>query len=210
MVGVGRNAARLDSAAAEAAGAAGRIERFEADLQQDRGIRDLACRLAERAAPLDVLVHSAGVHGVGPVASTPVEELDREYRTNVRAPYLLTQLLMPLLVKARGQVVFVSSSAVGRAAGGLGAYAASKHAMRGLADALREEVNPDGIRVLTVYPGRTAGPLQEALHAREGRPYDPRRLLQPEDVAGIIVEALSLPRTAEVTDVHIRPLRKPC
>jgi NAD(P)-dependent dehydrogenase (short-subunit alcohol dehydrogenase family) len=175
----------------------------------DEGIRGLASRLAGDAGSIDVLVHGAGVHAVGQVSSLPVEELDRQYRTNVRAPYLLTQLLIPMLESAAGQIVFVSSSAVRRAVAGVGAYAATKHAVRALADALREELNPRGIRVLTVYPGRTAGPMQETLHQLEGRPYRLDRLLQPDDVAAIILNALSLPRSAEVTDIDIRPMLKP-
>jgi NAD(P)-dependent dehydrogenase (short-subunit alcohol dehydrogenase family) len=209
VVGVGRNEPRLQSAAAEADGAAGRIEAFEADLMTDEGIQDVASRLAEECAVLDILVHSAGVHAIGSVASTPIEELDRQYRTNLRAPYLLTQALIPMLKAADGQIVFLNSSTVRRAVAGLGAYAASKHALRGLADALRQELNPLGIRVLSVYPGRTAGPMQEALHRLEGRPYRPDRLLQPDDVAATIMDVLSLPRTAEVTDLHIRPMLKP-
>ena len=81
--------------------------------------------------------------------------------------------------------------------------------LRALADALREELNPRGIRVLTVYPGRTAGPMQETLHQLEGRPYRLDRLLQPDDVAATIMDVLSLPRTAEVTDIDIRPMLKP-
>lgn len=73
----------------------------------------------------------------------------------------------------------------------------------------RGEVSPYGIRVLTVYLGRTATPMQEDLNRMEGRPYRPEKLIQPEDVASIVVHALSLPRTAEVTAIHIRPAIKP-
>jgi NADP-dependent 3-hydroxy acid dehydrogenase YdfG len=76
-----------------------------------------------------------------------------------------------------------------------------------LADSLRSEVNPRGVRVLSVFPGRTASPMQAAVHADEGRSYQPERLLQPADVAASVVHALALPRTAEVTDIHIRPLQ---
>ncbi len=209
VFGVGRNQSRVRSAAVEAGAAAGRIEVFEADLTTDERLQDIAARLAEKCAVLDILVHSAGVHAVGSVASMPIEELDRQYKTNFRAPYLLTRALIPMLERAGGQIVFLNSSAVRRAVAGRAAYAASKHALRGLADALREELNPHGIRVLTVYPGRTASSMQEALHRLEGQPYNPERLLQPEDVAAIIMDVLSLPRTAEVTDLHIRPMLKP-
>jgi len=134
------------------------------------------------------------------------------YRLNLRAPYLLTQRLLPLLRRARGQVVFVNSSAGLHAAAGTSQYAATKHALKALADSLRCEVNDDGIRVLSVYPGRTASPMQELLHNQhraDARPYVAADLLQPDDVAAVVVQALRLPRTAEVTDLHVRPFVKP-
>jgi NADP-dependent 3-hydroxy acid dehydrogenase YdfG len=74
---------------------------------------------------------------------------------------------------------------------------------------LRDEVNDDGVRVLSAFAGRTASPMQAAIHRAEGRAYHPERRLQPEDVAAAIVGALALPRTAEITEIRIRPERKP-
>ena len=62
---------------------------------------------------------------------------------------------------------------------------------------------------MSVVLGRTATPMQAAIHRLEGRPYDPASLVQPEDVASVVRHALDLPRTAEMTEVSIRPLRKP-
>jgi NADP-dependent 3-hydroxy acid dehydrogenase YdfG len=62
--------------------------------------------------------------------------------------------------------------------------------------------------VLSIYPGRTATPRQARIFEMEGRPYAPDRLLQPEDIATMIVAALKLPRTAEVTNLTIRPMLK--
>jgi len=64
------------------------------------------------------------------------------------------------------------------------------------------------VRVLSVFLGRTATPMQVAVHKMEGKAYHPERLLQPEDVASVVINALSLPRTTEVTDISIRPLVK--
>ena len=108
-----------------------------------------------------------------------------------------------------GQVVFVNSSAGLTARAGVGQYAATKHALRAVADSFREEVNADGLRVLSVFLGRTATPMQEAVHKMEGKAYYPERLMQAEDVAAVVVNALSLPRTAEVTDIYARPMKKP-
>src|SRR5205823_14512582 len=114
--------------------------------------------------------------------------------------------MLPMLRASRGQVVFVNSSSGIRAKPFSSQYDATKHALRALADSLRDEVNGDGIRVLSVYLGRTASEMQARIHATTNKPYRPELLLQPEDIAAIVLSALSLPRTAEVTDMHIRPM----
>ncbi|MGH2968168.1 MAG: SDR family oxidoreductase, partial [Solirubrobacteraceae bacterium] len=62
--------------------------------------------------------------------------------------------------------------------------------------------------VLSVFPGRTATPRQATIHAIEGRDYRPEILMQPEDVVAVVINALGLPRTAEVTNISMRPLIK--
>lgn len=189
------------------AGAAA-VGSLAADLAPEGAVEELAGRLEERFGGADVLVHSLGAYAAGPVAETPVTELDRQVAVNLRVPYRLTRRLLPGLIERRGQVVFLGSSAGARPRGGLSAYAASKAALRALADALRDEVNPVGVRVLSIFPGRTASAMQREVHRLEGEAYDPARLLQPADVAAAIVAALELPDSAEVTDLHIRPMRK--
>ncbi len=80
--------------------------------------------------------------------------------------------------------------------------------MRAIADSLREEVNAEGVRVLSLFLGRTAGNLQRAIFALEGRPYPAGRLIQPEDVAWAVLAMLRLPRTVEATDLTLRPMQK--
>jgi NAD(P)-dependent dehydrogenase (short-subunit alcohol dehydrogenase family) len=158
---------------------------------------------------LDVLVHAAGTIDFGAVAVAPVDQLDRMVSINLRAPYVLTQALLPLLRHSRGHIVFINSSAGLRPSGGVAAYGATKHALRGLADALRDEVNPFGIRVTSVYPGRTRTPLQASVYRWEGRDDPPAGLLEPADIASMVVALVSLPQGAEVTDLHIRPASPP-
>ena len=175
------------------------------DLSQPQQIASLAAHVGERAASLDFLIHSAGAIALGTLESAAPADLDRQWNINLRAPYLLTQALLPLLKRSRGQVVFINSSAGVDAVPGSGQYSATKHGLRALADSLRAEVNAYGIRVVSVFVGRTATPMQAAVHASEGRVYRPERLIQPEDVASLVVHALSLPPTVEVTALHLRP-----
>jgi short-subunit dehydrogenase len=128
--------------------------------------------------------------------------------SNLRSPFVLTRRLLPSLLRAQGDVVFMNSSAVFNPRADNSAYTASKAALKSFADCLRAELNPGGVRVLTVYPGRTATPMQAEIFAAEGRPYRPELLLQPEDVASSVLGAILLPRTAELTELQIRPALK--
>lgn len=206
---VGRNAKTLGSVAASMPGAPERVFCESADLAVDESVRDLAARIRTQRDRLDFLIHCAGGISLGTIETAAVEEFDAQYRINLRAPYLLTQALLPLLRRSRGQIVFVNSSAGLTARSNVSQYAATKHGLKALADSLRDEVNADGVRVLSIFLGRTASPMQRAVCEQEGKTYSPEYLIQPEDVAAMTMAALALPRTAEVTEISIRPLRKP-
>jgi NADP-dependent 3-hydroxy acid dehydrogenase YdfG len=205
---VGRDEHALGETAAQARATSPHVESYIIDLTNDEAVRDLKARVDSDFGDVDILVHGAGVIYLGDVGGSATTEFDEQLATNVRAPYVLTKALLPTLRRRRGQVVFVNSSLGLQTRAAAGPYAATKHALKALADTLRDEVNGDGVRVLSVYPGRTATPGQAAIHALERRAYIPRRLLQPEDVASIVVSALALPRSAEVTDIRIRPMHK--
>lgn len=206
---VGRRQDALRAVAHEASSLGPRVLSFQVDLTCDDDIRALRTRLEHDVEHLDLLIHSAGVIALGCVETAPIEELDWQYRTNVRAPYLLTQTLLPMLIQQRGQVVFVNSSVGLSAKANAAQYAATKHALKAFADSLRDEVNESGVRVLSVFLGRTATPMQEAIHETEGKAYRPERLIQPRDIAVMVLQALSLPRSVEVTDISMRPAIKP-
>jgi NADP-dependent 3-hydroxy acid dehydrogenase YdfG len=195
-------------ATAELAKSHGRITPYAADLSVEGEVATLADELRRRAGGVNVLVHSAGTISLGPLGTAPIEDFDRQYAANVRAPYLLTQALLPTLRANSGQIVFINSSVVFAPRANVAQFAATQHALRAIADTLREEVNPDGIRVASIYPGRTATTRQARIHELEGKPYSPERLLQPEDVADTVLNVLTLPRSAEVLDVRIRPMLK--
>jgi NADP-dependent 3-hydroxy acid dehydrogenase YdfG len=205
---VGRTLRTLEAVAESAQATASRVLCYQADFSLDKDIHELTDRLHTDFAHVDMLIHSAGVISLGQLETAPVEDFDWQYKINVRAPYALTQALLPMLRSRGGQIVFINSSAGLRARATVGQYAATKHALKAIADSLRDEVNGDGVRVLSVFLGRTASPMQAAVHEIEGRTYHPDRLLQTDDVASVVLHVLSLPRTAEVTDINIRPLMK--
>ena len=204
---VARRRERLLEVEKEIRARGGRAAVHSVDLTQDDELTQLR-KAMEQVGRLDVLVLSSGAIRHGTIDAASVADFDLQYRSNVLAPYALIQALLPLLRQQRGHVVFINSSASGRVSHGAGQYAATQHAFRAIADSLREEVNAEGIRVTSIYPGRTATPRTAALFEAEGRAYRPELLMQPEDVASMVGHALTLPRTAEVTDISMRSMLK--
>jgi NADP-dependent 3-hydroxy acid dehydrogenase YdfG len=156
---------------------------------------------------VDSLVHSAGVIELGAVGDLTPKAWHHQLNVNLIAPAELTRHFLPQLRASRGQVVFVNSGSGLRAFGDWSAYAASKHGLKALADSLRHEEHGNGVRVTSVYPGRTASPMQAKVHQQEGKEYDPSVWIDPESVATTILMALDLPRDAEVNDLTVRPGR---
>ena len=178
------------------------------DISTSSGQLEVVERVKADLRHLDILVLNAAMYAAAPIEDAQLSDFDKLYQTNVRAPYALMQALSPMLKARQGQVVFINSSSGITAKAMTAQYDSSKHALKAIADSFRAEINPFGVRVLSVYLGRTASDMQERIYQMEGKPYRPELLLQPEDVASVIINALCLPRTAEVTDISIRPMIK--
>ncbi|MFF1903230.1 SDR family oxidoreductase [Kitasatospora sp. NPDC058218] len=169
----------------------------------------LSWALGHQAPPieLDSLLHVAGVVELGQVGELPVKAWQDTLNVNLVAPAELTRLLLPSLRLVKGHVVFVNSGAGLNAHADWSAYAASKHGLKALADSLRLEEHANGVRVTSVYPGRTATAMQVKVHQQEGKAYDAERWIDPESVVKALLTALDLPRDAEITEITVRPGR---
>ena len=200
LVLVARDADRAEDLAAEHPGAA----MIVADLAQPAS---LAAAVAASVLPdgIDAVVHAAGIVDLGHVEDLTVDSWQDQLAVNLVSPAELTRLLLPRVRAARGQVLFVNSGAGLTAHPQWAAYAASKHGLKALADALRGEEAAHGVRVTTVYPGRTATPMQAQVHAQEGKDYDADAWIQPASVVTAVLTALDLPRDAVITDLTVRP-----
>lgn len=153
---------------------------------------------------LDVVVHSAGISRLGAVADLTAADWRESYELNVVAVVELTRLLLPALRAAAGHVVLINSGSGLKANPRWGAYAASKFALRAFADVLRAEEEPNGLRVTSVHPGRTATGMQREVREFEGGDFVPERYMRPSSVAGVIRAAVETPRDAHVHEIVIR------
>ena len=155
---------------------------------------------------VDSLLHVAGVVELAPVSRLRLHDWEEQLAVNLTAPAVLTRELLPHLREGQGIAVFVNSSAGLTASADWSAYAASKFGLRAFADALRAEEMEHGVRVTTIYPSRTATPMQEKVHEQEGRTYDASRWISPETVVSTVLHVLDLSEDATIPDVTVRPV----
>jgi NAD(P)-dependent dehydrogenase (short-subunit alcohol dehydrogenase family) len=161
-----RDPAAGEQLAAEA-GTNGRLSALALDVTDPAQIAQAAARVQELTAPaggpgtLDALVNNAGIGVGGPLEIVTPEDMRRQFEVNVVAQVAVTQAMLPALRRARGRIVFLSSIG-GRVAMAFTApYAASKHAIEALADALRVELHGSQIQVALIEPGSVATPIWE-------------------------------------------------
>ncbi|WP_406289727.1 SDR family oxidoreductase [Embleya sp. NBC_00896] len=171
-----------------------------ADLEQPETIEGALGALADET--FAGLVHSAGIADLGTVAETPAAVWSRTLTVNVTAVAEVTRVLLPGLRRGRADVVLLNSGAGLRTSPGWTAYAASKHALKALADGLRAE-EPE-LRVTSVYPGRTATAMQRGVREQEGGAFESERYSDPATIAGVVLSALELPADSHVNDVSVR------
>ncbi len=193
---IGRSLADLRSTARSCGGATAVLR---CDLANAEDVGDAADFVERIGAPVDLLVHAAGVRSSATVLDGDVESLDEHYLLNVRGPYLLTQRLLPSLSAASGQVVFFASTSrpdlLVDLRGGDAHHAISTAALVAFADQLRVEVTPSGVRVLTVD-------AEVELPSGE----DGDTVL--ESLAAQVIDALATPRL-DVTAFSVRSTAHP-
>jgi short-subunit dehydrogenase len=161
-------------------------------------------RLASECADVDVLVSNAGLPGSGLLTSFSVAEIDRALAVNLRAPMVLARALSERMVaRGSGHLVFMSSLAGKVGTPRSPVYSATKFALRGLAQSLREDLRPSGVGVSAIFPGfvRDAGMFHDT-----GTRLPPGvGTVSPQDVADAVVRAIERNRgEVDVAAVGLR------
>ncbi len=133
------------------------ISTFELDITDTNAIQQSVKQLP----PLNGLVNNAGIVSAGPLAYLSLDELRQQLEVNVIAQLAVTQACLPLLSQTQGRIINMGSISGHVSYPLIGAYAASKHALEALTDALRVELTPLGIQVIIIEPGRIPTPLWE-------------------------------------------------
>ncbi len=189
----GRNLPALDRVASACA-ASPDLETVAGDLTAAEVQEEIVDRAVAAFGGIDLLVNNAGVSMNAPFADLDEEVLRELFEINFFAAASLTRLALPELLKSRGAVVVISSVVGLVGTPTRSAYAASKHALHGLFDALRIELRPHGVTVTVVCPGFVATPIRERALLADGTPqgFDDaagRRMMSAEYVARATLRA---------------------
>jgi len=172
-------------------GQGGRADALKADMASNDGPHNLAKEVRKIVGErLDILVANAGISKAAPIAETTVEDFDRLFAVNVRAPFFLVQQLLPILSQD-SSIVLLSSLAAHASVGALPAYAATKGAIDALVKHFAAELGPRGIRVNAVAPGVVGTEMSSFAKTDQGRAYTLgmqalQRVAEPEDIAEAI------------------------
>jgi NAD(P)-dependent dehydrogenase (short-subunit alcohol dehydrogenase family) len=181
--------------------AGGKAQIIPTELTDERSIKNLVKATGERFGRLDILINNAGITHSAKLEETLTQDLDRCLNINARAPFILCREALPLLKKADAAYIINIASVVGVKAYPLqSAYTASKHALRGMTMALAEEMRGTNIRVHLVCPGGVDTELVQNV-----RPDIKKQdLMQPEEIAELVLYLLTHKGNAVVDELHIR------
>lgn len=178
------------------------------DVNDDASIAAVISRIESEVGRLDILINNAGFSQVGAVVDLTRDDLRRQYETNVISPVIVTRAALPLLRAARaaGDAAVVVN--VGSIVGVLttpfaGAYCSSKAAIHSLSDALRMELAPFGIQVVTIQPGGVRSAFGN--HAEEAIRLPPDSLYRPVE-KGIRARAQAGQQGATPVDEFVVPV----
>jgi NAD(P)-dependent dehydrogenase (short-subunit alcohol dehydrogenase family) len=181
-----------------------RADALQGDVGDERDVARFVDHANRTYGRLDAVVNNAGIDVTTDIASLAVEQWDAVLRTNLRGPFLLAKLALPLLRERGGDIINVASTAAKRGWPNAAAYHASKWGLLGLSYALHAELRPAGVRVTAVI----AGGMRTPFLLERFPDLDPAKLQDPRDVARAVRFALSQPRGSVVAEITVLPVQE--
>ena len=177
------------------------------DVAENDSIRDFFTEVRATFGSVDILVNSAGINIQNrTMASMDPDDWDRVMRINATGAYRCILEVLPAMRARRDGLVINISSVAGKRAIQLGGvvYCASKFAMTALGTAISNEVREEGVRITNVYPGEVNTPILDNRPTPVTQAHKDA-ILQPEDIASLIVSICRLPPRACVPEIVIKP-----
>jgi 3-oxoacyl-[acyl-carrier protein] reductase len=196
-----KTGAQLEAVQAEIEAMGGQASSFPTDVSREAEVIALIRDTGERFGRLDILVNNAAIGVFGPLVETRTELWDQVFAINVRGPFLMCREAIPYLKQQESSFIINISSVVGvKGYVDQGAYSASKHALMGMTKSLAKEVHQDGIRVHAICPGG----VDTQLIAQARPDLDRSVLMQPQEIADIVLFLVTRQGNAVIDEIHVR------
>jgi len=211
VVVAARRADRLEALIEHIQQAGGEALAQNVDVTDEPQVQAMVRCAQEQWGRLDILVNSAGLMLLGPIAGAETEDWRRMISTNLLGLLYATHAVLPLMkAQGNGHIVNISSVAGRTARAGSGIYNATKWGVGAFSEALRQECFQDHIRVTVIEPGVVATDLASHITQAAARETALRRIqeimpLQSEDIANAIVYAVTQPAHVNINEILLRP-----
>lgn len=175
------------------------------DLTRDDEMKRLVNRALEHWGSVDYLINNAGWGRTAPVIKAKVEDWDRTLQVNLRAPMILSQLVLPTLIeKGEGAIINIGSISARAGQANTAAYSASKSGLISFTESLYEEVREYGIKVAVILPG-----FVDTALIPPTRRLDRSKMIRPEDIAQTVFFVLTCSPNCCPVEIAVRPQRTP-
>ncbi|MDE2749709.1 MAG: SDR family NAD(P)-dependent oxidoreductase [Chloroflexota bacterium] len=192
---LGRTERKLRRVAEEVSALGGEASVHPLDLTDDAAVAAFGGALDGET--VDILVNCAGDWLISLMDDTSNEQLDHILRLNLRAPYILSRLLLPNLRRSENaSIINIGSMVTTISVPTVSAYTAAKVGLKGLTGSLAAELKPERIRVVMISPG----PADTPMRAAASPDIDKTRLLPPETIADMVYAVATLPRGISTSD----------
>ena len=198
---VGRSMDKIKKVKDEITTKGGKCIPCVADLECDDGLNKIEYVIKQHN-DISFLINNAGCGFFSSVESLSLNEWDQQFNVNVRAAFLLSQMVLQQMKNNNGSIVFINSVAGLQNFTYSTGYVASKFALRGFAGSLREELRKYGIKVMSVFPGAIDTPFWDKFE----HSFDKKEMLNLNDCAQMIVDNMLSPGNLVVEDLLIRRL----
>jgi 3-oxoacyl-[acyl-carrier protein] reductase len=200
----GRDQAKLDHAASSLRGQGIETLAIQANVTNGDQIAALVHRTQQELGPIEILVNNAGTGVFGPFHEFVEADWNTVLDTNLKSVFLVCRAVAPEMIRRQtGHIINISSLAGKNTFANGAIYCASKWGLMGLSGSMAEDLRGYGIRVSAICPGSVATEFP----GQGGK--SPSKILQPDDVAHAVAALVTQAAGSFISEVHIRPTRKP-
>ena len=200
----GRNFDSLNKVEKEIKNNNGKAESYSMDITNRNQVKNTIEKIIKKHDKIDILVNNAGIAVWNSIEDVTYKEFDEHININLTGQFNCIKEVVPYMLKQKsGSIVNIITSTVKNTKAKRVAYAASKYGLAGLSNAVHEDLKDKGISVIAVYPGKTDTSAHDSYMPKD----DPQRqkLLKPEQVAQVVLEAALIPAGKDINELIINP-----